>query len=324
MKRMLLIMGLTLLVVLASASAALAYHKDGVTVDPHQSYGIDSPTGETDFCLQCHDIHAAAGDYALMWKDTVTNTCATCHGVYQVTPAEGDDRHPGYPGPESHPGQAAGRSVYEVPLGDAFIHEGHRLGQNLSGASNWTYASGPDGAIETEPYTTDTPNFIPGSGFPGVDDYEYLTRINNWTNYLAGGDMSSFLASERDALGGLYCASCHSPHGTTRGNALPSNLTKGKLLSARPNHAQASIPTAGWTSWNDDGYNWCLSCHEQRSEPDTPDGVKPHNHPASFCLECHGDNPAATPDFPHTGVKNLLADYPDELCVDSCHAFGLP
>lgn len=321
MKKLIIIASLALFVVLVSSSMALAYHV--IDVDPHQRFGFEPATGfSSDFCLQCHDIHAAAGDYALMARSTVTNTCGTCHGVYQAAPTGAID--PGYlPGQTS--GMAALKSVYKVPLADQYLHEGHRLGQGGSATSSTiSYASGPDGSVEVTPYTTSSPDFIPGSGYPGVASYKYLTRINNWSSFVAGADMSAFLASGRQATKGLYCANCHSPHGTIRGSALPGGVTKNKLLSSRPNHAQTAIDASAWTSWTANGYNFCLSCHAQRAEGGTPDGLTPHNHPASFCIECHGNNPAGAVDFPHTGVKNLLAEYPDQLCVASCHAFGLP
>ena len=301
------------------APAALAGH--AAAPDPHQRFGFDSAGSiDSGFCLQCHDIHGAAGDFALMWQNSVTNTCATCHGIYLSAPAgaRGPDN------PRRISGPAASTSAYKVSPGDRLEHEGHRLGLNLNGPVPFTYASGPGTNGEVAPFTAASPDFIPGSGYPGIRDYKYLNRIDRWLSFVTNQDMSNFPASSRTALGGLYCAGCHSVHGSERGSALPGTLTKNKLLSSTPNHQQAPIDTAGWTRWSKDGWRFCEGCHPERSEAGAPDGAAPHNHSSSFCLECHGDNPAASPDFPHTGTANLLAAYPDELCVSACHAFSLP
>ena len=58
----------------ADGGAALNYD-----IAPHDGF---SPTGGTDFCIQCHDIHEATGDYVLTRKATVTAVCATCHGLF--------------------------------------------------------------------------------------------------------------------------------------------------------------------------------------------------------------------------------------------------
>jgi len=297
--RLVLILGLSLALVLLSASAALAI----ISPNPHTTY-----SATTDFCLQCHDIHEAAGDYALMYQSTVVDTCGTCHGVYQNAPTGA--RNPGYPGQES--GTAALKSVYKVNLGSKYSHEGVRLGQ-CGTAGPYTYADGT---------TTTTADYIPGSG------NKLLSRIPNWTYYLSGNyiDPATYPASGRTALNGLYCASCHSPHGTQFGTAIDlGGAGEYKLLSARPNHSTDTIDASAWTDFTSDGWQWCSKCHTNRLETTPPDGVAPHNHPSEFCLQCHGDNsdPGILPDFPHTGATNLLSDYPDQLCI-TCHVAGLP
>lgn len=309
-KKLLLVLALAMLLVAMTATVALADHRGDGNNDPHDGY-----SATTDYCLQCHDIHEAQGDYALMYQATVVDTCSTCHSVYQQAPT--GPRDPGYgilsqieAGEPS--ALASSRSVYETIPANRYTHEGHRLGRDNGAnpekaANSWTYADGT---------TTDTADYIPGS------NNSTLNRISTWPDYYNGLSMAAYPASDRDATDGLYCASCHSPHGPVFGSALPSGVTNGKLLSSRPNHAQVPIDSSSWTDWTSDGANWCLSCHTQRVETSPADGAAPHNHPSEFCLECHGNSAGLTPDFPHTGVKNLLSEEPDALCI-RCHVAGL-
>lgn len=323
MKKLLITLALSALLMLALTGIAVAL--DGNTI-PHGGY-----SATTDVCLQCHDVHEAQGDYALMYQNTVVNTCGTCHGVYQQAPSGARD--PGYPGIEA--GTAALKSVYKVPLADKYTHEGHRLGQGGT-AGPYTYKSGPNGV---QPYTTSTPDYIPGSqdySIPG-NFGTLLTRLPGWAAWLANGqtevDAVNYPASGKSALQGLYCVSCHSPHGNY-GRALPAGVTNGKLLSDRPNHTTNTVDASSWTSWVNWGDQWCIRCHKARDSANyVNNGGKPYNHPIStgsgptrvgLCLQCHGNNasdPLAPQDFPHSGATNLLSDYPDALCI-RCHVSG--
>ncbi len=322
MKKLIVIAVMGLVVVFLSSAMALSSMN---WPNPHSQYDAS-----TDFCLQCHDIHEAGGDYALMYKDTVVNVCGTCHGVYQQSPSGA--RQPSYGGTMIPPsgGTAASRTVYKIPIAQRYTHEGHRLGQLGSGNTTFTYAGGDANGNDPYYYTTTTADWIPGSG--GT----LLTRIPSWTYYYGGGyiDPASYPASGRTALNGLYCASCHSPHGTVFGNAITW-----RLLSRRPNHIPdpdttetldttmspsvdgTSYPWA--TNFTQAGGKWCIKCHKRRWENGTPDGQKPHTHPARFCINgCHGNNTSTTTvDFPHTGAINLLSMYPDALCLQ-CHTAG--
>src|SRR3972149_8153832 len=60
--------------------AGVAFAATGLNI-PHGGYSVS-----TDACLQCHDVHEAAGDYVLMRWSTVTNVCGTCHGIYNQQP----------------------------------------------------------------------------------------------------------------------------------------------------------------------------------------------------------------------------------------------
>ena len=302
-KRLILALGVAVIAALLLAPAAWA--SMGAN-NPHTAYNAT-----TSYCLQCHDIHEAAGDYALMWQATVVDVCASCHNVYQQTPSGA--RALPYPGTQvPNPSPAALRAAYKVSIADRYTHEGHRLGQGGT-TGPYTYADGT---------TTSSADYIPGGGG------NMLTRIPSWSYYLSGNwiDPNTYPASGRTALNGLYCASCHSPHGTQFGTAI--DLGGGgefMLLSARPNHTTDTVDASGWTSFTNDGWNWCIRCHKNRYEPTPPNGTAPHNHPSEFCLQCHGNSsdPNIQPDFPHTGATNLLSQYPDALCVQ-CHVAGLP
>jgi hypothetical protein len=96
-----------------------------------------------------------------------------------------------------------------------------------------------------------------------------------------------------------------------------------KLLSAYPNFSWDN----GGESWGLDSHahdqaRWCGECHSRHV--DTSFGGTYHNHPTG-CNACHG-NPANDPtskDFPHTSTfGNFLTQYPDGLCIGSCHTAG--
>jgi predicted CXXCH cytochrome family protein len=263
---------------LALAFAAPAMATDGDTI-PHGGYSMT-----TDACLQCHDIHEAAGDYVLMREATVVAVCGTCHTLYQQAPTGAYD--PGYSGAEA--GTAAHLAAYKVPASAALTHEGHRLGL---GAGTYTFADGVVG----------NGSYIPG----GTDG---LTAIK----YLAYGDTVDALSFE--ATNGMTCASCHTPHGNY-GNMVDASVSS-KILSSKPNHIDTAIPLANWAT---DGGKWCGGCHDKRTS-----GGAYHNHPDYTCLDCHGDDLLApTEDFPHTSSSpNILTLEPDALCIQ-CHVAGL-
>lgn len=247
--------------------AAPAFAATGEVI-PHGGYSTS-----TDACLQCHDIHEAAGDYVLMRQETVTDVCATCHTLYQTAPTGAYD--PGFPGAEA--GVVPALEAYKVDLSGAQTHGGHRLGM--------------------------ASDDIPG-GSQGLTAIQYLAYPN------------TVAATTFEATNGLYCASCHTPHGTF-GNMAPASFSS-KLLSSRPNHGDE---VTGLVDWVNDGGKWCGGCHDKRT-PDPDAGM--YNHPDYACLTCHGDYiPAPTEDFPHTSVEqSLLTLYPDELCLQ-CHVAGL-
>ncbi len=288
-------------------------------VIPHGGYSTT-----TDACLQCHDVHEAASDYVLLRWETVVDTCGSCHflylgeypkdmsvaanqgsggaGTYGPTPASPGTvpaYAPGYPGDDTRPvpftanNLGSRTSAYEVDYSEVNSHSGHLLQQ---GNGTYSHADGvtADGA------------YIPG----GEDGLTSLDR--------ALGPDALIGALERQGTGGLYCASCHTPHGDF-GQTLAAGT---KILSSRPNHIGTAVSI---TDWSKEGGRWCEACHQKR-RPEYSDaaGNIYYNHPDQSCLECHGNAAPGDPqgDFPHTGKNdNLLSQEPDALCLD-CHGYG--
>ena len=377
MKRILTV--LPLVAALTLTLSGLAYGATGAVI-PHGGY-----SSATDACLQCHDVHQAAGEYALTRWATVTDTCGSCHTLYLSapgtlantasgpggtplaeaatsmgytfkSPASGSGSYgtvgvspaydPGYPGAEATPAQAAPYTAYKKAQAQRATHEGHRIGVGP--------VSTPEGDIA-----------IPGST-------RDLTRVVSWaldTFEPAYGSLNPLAPYNIDegtndagvpiaGTNGLYCASCHTPHGNF-GWMLPPSVNN-NLLSSRPDHyvvlatggtptrADDDMPTADgalsstglieiWdpsdpyatisersdvSDWILEGGNWCAQCHDKRLFGVADfNGNTHYNHPTHVCLDCHGNynDPGVTPpDFPHTGVGNLLTDYPDLLCI-RCH-----
>jgi len=194
-------------------STASAFAADGATI-PHGGYSM-----ATDSCLQCHDMHGAAGDYVLMRETTVTDVCATCHTLYQSAPTGAFD--PGFSGTPA--AEVPNLAAYNVPIADRLIHQGHRLGLG--------------------------DNYIPG-GSGTLTAIQYLS-------YPATVSATTFTATR-----GLYCASCHSPHGNF-GNVMPASFNPA-LLSSRPNHSAQDLRTTLTGTWSTQGEYWCASCHDQK------------------------------------------------------------
>jgi len=145
-------------------------------VAPHSGY-----SSTTDYCLQCHKVHFAPDPgYALLANSSVTSTCKTCHALFGGSATGAIN--PGFPGTE---GTASLRSAYDLtsPTAD------HAVGSS------------------TVPYSTlatiTDANWVYG-GF-GADVNGASTK---WTTADAAG-----AGTASDLGGGLYCGSCHTPHG---------------------------------------------------------------------------------------------------------------
>jgi predicted CXXCH cytochrome family protein len=160
-------------------------------VIPHGGYGTgNAPAGErTDLCLSCHDIHQAAGDYALMREASVTATCNTCHGLFGVA-SDGTWTEEPVALVDGTQALTSGVSAYEN-TGAARV-SGHRLGVSLTDTAN--------------NHADDT---IPGSNL--------ALRVMNSAAYEEGDIYTGESVLEYGATNGLYCASCHTPHGSVGG-----------------------------------------------------------------------------------------------------------
>lgn len=272
----------------------------------------------TDVCTQCHDLHEAASDYALLYRNTVTATCNTCHSLYSEPPTGAiSNPYPGSQAPvlDDDPGTTSPSTAYEVSTADKDTHQGHRLGLGLGPI---LFADG---------------NIGDGDYIPGGSDT--LTRILQW-------DTTRESALTGAATNGLYCDSCHSSHA---GTSLPDFVfnnwgdSRNKLLSSRPNHAEFATPTKGLTSsglvedqnledpdpedvsdWGEEGGIWCGVCHDRRIKDVSSADDNHRCHSFRTCVVCHG-NSSNEGDFPHTTDSTdsgLLSLEPPDLCLQ-CH-----
>ncbi|MHB9053997.1 MAG: cytochrome c3 family protein [Thermoleophilia bacterium] len=268
---------LSIVFILAFSASAFA-----VTA-PHGGYG-----STTDFCISCHDIHEANGDYVLTRESTVTAVCGTCHGVFGASAAVGvywSNPPANFAGADP---TASTKRAYTNgfsagmtgPQQDAV--PGHSLGVMMGGT------------------VVRSSDIIPGSS----------ATLKIMTSGQYGGPSEGLYGGTTvttyNGTKGLYCASCHTPHANAR-QMIPGT----KLLSAKPNHSLATPVT--------DEYSFCVSCHDKRDNV----GVE-KNHPAqAYCLTCHANQASGgVPDFPHSSTNTrILYAEPDALCL-LCHSAG--
>ncbi|GBE58267.1 doubled CXXCH motif [bacterium BMS3Abin01] len=280
MRKIAILAALVLSVAFILAFAATAFAQ----TSPHTGYA-----GTTDFCVACHDVHEAAGDYVLTRESTVTAVCGTCHGVFGASaPATVSWSSPKTDFAGADP-TASTKLAYEVDMSAMSATQmdgvpGHSLGVMYGG----TVVRNSDA--------------IPGSSAT----LKVLTSGADGGPIEGGGLYAGEATTSFTGTQGLYCASCHSPHGTTYGQAMGTGVN---LLSAKPNHAATAAT---------DERTFCISCHDKRDNV----GVE-NNHPSSMCLTCHANDSGGTnSDFPHTGAnQRLLYQEPDGLCV-LCHVSG--
>ncbi len=149
----------------------------GSNISPHGGY-----SASTNYCLQCHTMHDAPADYALLASSTVTATCNTCHGLPAIGASSPTGaREPLEPDNPAIPGTAASRAAYTVTDGQNAIH-------GIGSA--------------TPPGETGITMTLADWSFPG--------RGQRWN---PTGDATTPAETVRATGGGLYCASCHTPHG---------------------------------------------------------------------------------------------------------------
>jgi len=151
-----------------------------ITADPVVPHGGYGPT--TSYCLQCHQVHYdratldAPGEYALMAESSVTATCATCHGFEGGAPTGAED--PDFGGSI---GTTSTRAVYTQAEPVHVIGAGFgTVGRN----AGWDFYTWAGTGSDPNTRGPEAPSGTAGSA--GVASYYN---------------------------GGLYCGSCHTPHG---------------------------------------------------------------------------------------------------------------
>jgi hypothetical protein len=183
---------------LAPYAITIATRQDGAgavagQVSPHNGY-----SSATDYCMQCHAVHAyqtgpgtyqGGGEYALLQGDSVTDTCNTCHALFGGTAAGwvDSDAITGKPTIAGGMGTTSLRSAYDLAGAGGTIPagvSGHGLGADNSPL--------PDG-VEMR-----------GLGWR----YGSFNAANWYLDNEAAG-----LGTASASDGGLYCGSCHTPHG---------------------------------------------------------------------------------------------------------------
>jgi hypothetical protein len=280
---------------------------------PHGGY-----SSSTDFCLQCHSAHnqGDAGQYALLFENTVTATCNTCHGLpaYGGAATGRRDSNAVTGFAAGIMGTASSRTAYDITTG---LESSHALlatdtdgtGDNVTMQdSGWSYSGAPS-------------SWAPNQEPAGLSCTSCHTSHGNW-----GQLVNSERGVIRTTADGVW-EQCSDAAGTTGCVDFTMTDSEGqtvygygyKLLSAYPNFNW----TGGGESWgldasaHDQG-RWCGSCHPNKV--DTAYGGTFHNHPTG-CTACHGNPTGDTTstDFPHTSTfGEFLKSYPDGLCI-SCH-----
>lgn len=228
-------------VMLAVASTALA-------AVPHGSYGTGNATGtnQTDLCLTCHDVHNAAGDYVLMRESTVTAVCGTCHVVY---------------------GDATGAvpSWTEPPCTRA-------TGDTSSGCTTDLNTRSPEAGVSpSAAYKNLTPisGHRLGMGTDAIPASSSTLKVIRSADYEEGEIYDHNLASSLGATNGLYCASCHTPHGSLTGRDTDGDT-----------YADIATPSATWNTSGTAITSEFFS-GDQLVDDDSPGGVQPlHRHAA--------------------------------------------
>lgn len=278
-------------------------------VSPHGGYGTGyAPDGaQTDLCLSCHDIHQAAGDYALMREATVTETCGTCHVLFGVPTGDVPTwTEPPVDLVDADTGEASVSPSAAYEFTGAARVSGHRLGVSLDANSN---------ASDLIPAGTQT------------------LKVMQSVAYEEGEIYAGQSVLEYGATMGLYCGSCHTPHGSlqgtdTNGNGvddtpLPVNIYNSsgqlssqayfgdqlvvddsagtfqdhvpalKLISSNPNHfSTRSLKSENYTDSNGNG-KWdvgepledTLIANGLRDSFMTPDDVPLDYN--DWCITCH-------------------------------------
>ncbi len=162
---------------------------------PHGGY-----SSLTDYCLQCHAVHGAdaATEFSLMRAGSVTATCNTCHVMFGttggITPF---DSNGALATTGLTMGTAAARSAYDLGDGGLInggaVVRGHQIGGTGNGAVTGDFALSDGVVLITQTAYEST----------GLGEGDYFVNETGAVDPKASGT----------AQAGLYCASCHTPHG---------------------------------------------------------------------------------------------------------------
>lgn len=131
----------------------------GTDVSPHGGY-----SAATDYCLQCHNVHAGTNDYALLSQASITAVCSTCHGIDGgaggTTPADATGAvDPGDGGAGPFPPNGANADTGAIPASQTITnvtYGGSTATYTLSGPPTfvggdlvwvWGVVSTPSGAL---------------------------------------------------------------------------------------------------------------------------------------------------------------------------------
>jgi predicted CXXCH cytochrome family protein len=180
----------------------------GGNIAPHGGY-----SSSTNYCLQCHSMHNA-GETALLAETSTTATCQTCHKLFGQA-ATGARNSNNLVGATLQMGTAATRSAYDLANAPAQ----HTIGEYDSPAPDNTVITAAEWAYRAFPGRANTgPKATTPSG-PG---------------------------SASAAGGGLYCGSCHTPHGDF------GQLINSRWLRTQANEGSSSGVLTDVNPWQND------------------------------------------------------------------------
>ncbi len=184
-------------------------------IDPHGGY-----SSTTDYCLQCHQVHNAPNAYSLLAATSVTNVCATCHSLFGLAATGRILPNGGVGFPGTTPGTTSLRSAYDVGTPAAQ----HQIGST----------SIPDSTVTT----------LTESGYVyGGFSTDLNGKNTAWSSSTASGAGTASASG-----GGLYCGSCHTPHGEF-GQAVNTRWYRSDVASYSFNEVQ-TVTVGGMTAGN--------------------------------------------------------------------------